>query len=196
MRSRIFTRKGWYYIETERGKSLSLHTKDRDTALQKIDILGFKKLPCPYCKSTAVPSHRKYCSDICRERFNNEIERYGMPRQVVLDAYENKCAVCGDTDNLLIHHVDGHGIPVKRTDRNNDCVNLIVICSGCHAKIHLSKNAAIPGAQEFFIGNLYPHVMEMIIRQMKSISLLKNACKLPVRFPADSMHDLHKNDVN
>lgn len=46
-----------------------------------------------------------------------------------VDELEKECAVCGSTENLHRHHIDG--------DRdNNSEENLITICASCHRKVH------------------------------------------------------------
>lgn len=190
---RIFQRNGWYHVGISRGKEISLHTKNRNVALKNLKKLGIKKDPCPYCGGE-VPWHRKYCSDSCRERLGNEKIRYGFPRKFILDAFENKCGVCGYNDHLIIHHIDGFGSAVKRKDRNNKAENLIVLCSSCHLKIHLADNQVMPGPDTFFIGNIYPNIRARIAAEMKSIQELKNACKLPLRLPAICMRRVTIND--
>jgi len=49
----------------------------------------------------------------------------------------NACWHCGETDKLVVHHIDG--------DRNNNELgNLIPLCKSCHTKIHKSKNLSGP----------------------------------------------------
>lgn len=50
-------------------------------------------------------------------------------RARALAHYGEECSVCGDTENILVHHRDG--------DRsNNELSNLIPLCEGCHGKVH------------------------------------------------------------
>lgn len=50
-------------------------------------------------------------------------------RRKALDEYGHVCAVCGETENLEVHHRDG-----DRT--NNTLDNLLPLCVGCHQKLH------------------------------------------------------------
>ncbi len=44
----------------------------------------------------------------------------------------NVCNICGSTENLLVHHIDGNR-------DNNSLSNLLPVCGSCHGKIHSSK---------------------------------------------------------
>jgi len=47
----------------------------------------------------------------------------------------NACAVCGDSDELVVHHIDG--------DRdNNELDNLVPMCKSCHQTIHIGNDDA------------------------------------------------------
>jgi len=50
-------------------------------------------------------------------------------RGVCFNAHGRECVVCGTTENLIAHHVDG-----DRT--NNDSENLRPMCRGCHRSVH------------------------------------------------------------
>lgn len=45
-----------------------------------------------------------------------------------------KCAVCGNTEDLHIHHIDGNWL-------NNDVKNLELLCSKHHARMRVDKEA-------------------------------------------------------
>jgi len=54
-------------------------------------------------------------------------------RQKYLNAYPEKCIVCSERDDIVIHHKDG--------DRNNnDLRNLTALCKDCHRKVHGKKS--------------------------------------------------------
>lgn len=50
-------------------------------------------------------------------------------REKALQEYDEECEVCGATENIHIHHIDGD-------DENNDIENLIPLCGSCHRKVH------------------------------------------------------------
>jgi CRISPR/Cas system-associated protein Cas10 (large subunit of type III CRISPR-Cas system) len=52
-------------------------------------------------------------------------------RKIGLEAHGDKCAVCGD-DEDVIHHRDGD-------NSNNEVSNLIPLCDSCHQKVHAGK---------------------------------------------------------
>lgn len=59
-------------------------------------------------------------------RTNNQIKMY---RKLAIKHLGGKCAECGSTDHLEIHH--------KNKDwKSNDLENLILLCSTCHRKTH------------------------------------------------------------
>jgi 5-methylcytosine-specific restriction endonuclease McrA len=51
-------------------------------------------------------------------------------KNMILNKFENQCAVCGKTEGLHIHHKD-------KNTKNNRMNNLIVLCGVCHKKIHM-----------------------------------------------------------
>ena len=56
-------------------------------------------------------------------------------RQKCLEYKKQKCAVCGDSDEIEVHHIDG--------DRSNNSIsNLEPLCASCHADVH---NGGIEG---------------------------------------------------
>jgi len=55
-----------------------------------------------------------------------------MLREMVISLLGGKCAVCGSTENLHIHHIDGNR-------ENNTAKNLILLCSSCHRRVHNGK---------------------------------------------------------
>lgn len=55
-------------------------------------------------------------------------------RQKALDYYGEECQRCGETDDLIVHHIDHQNI---RSDIGNHSLdNLMVLCKSCHSKIH------------------------------------------------------------
>jgi len=50
-------------------------------------------------------------------------------RERCLAAKGKQCEVCGDTHNVVVHHIDGNR-------ENNDLSNLVPVCDSCHKSIH------------------------------------------------------------
>jgi len=67
---------------------------------------------------------------ISRNGFKTAIEVY--------DKFNRKCSVCGNENDLTIHHIDGKGRNYvdKGLKANNSIDNLILICRKCHGSIH------------------------------------------------------------
>ena len=102
-----------------------------------------------------------YCSKLCRQSYgsykyqvdkglikkpgigsggnqwlkNNSQWKGGVAtfRRLAKEIYDEKCAWCNSTKNLLVHHLDHNRL-------NNDISNLIVICKSCHQKHHTTRN--------------------------------------------------------
>ena len=58
--------------------------------------------------------------------------KYGFTdklKKEIKDRDDNLCVLCGSTQRLQIHHIDGHYC-------NNDERNLITLCQKCHNKYH------------------------------------------------------------
>lgn len=54
-------------------------------------------------------------------------------RREITDLYEGKCAICGDTTNLQVHHIVPLSVlPELKLDNNN----LILLCGRCHELCH------------------------------------------------------------
>lgn len=68
-------------------------------------------------------------------RARNARQRNG-PVDEVLARFGRKCAVCGTTKHLQIHHTDHKGHNVPKRDRNNSLDNLQLLCRSCHGRLH------------------------------------------------------------
>jgi len=53
-------------------------------------------------------------------------------RKKCLDAKEARCELCGRTNNIEVHHIDGNR-------SNNSLDNLLPVCQHCHIGIHSGK---------------------------------------------------------
>ena len=62
-------------------------------------------------------------------RFIDE-KRYGGNGKSVLERANCKCEICGSSDNLCIHHMNGF---------SNDIDDLILVCRSCHRKIETGE---------------------------------------------------------
>lgn len=56
-------------------------------------------------------------------------------KQEVYEKFGNKCAHCGSTKTLNIHHIDNQGWWDGGTP-NNNLENLLLLCGSCHQKLH------------------------------------------------------------
>ena len=81
-----------------------------------------------------------------------QVYKYGP--DLVLSVYENsnkKCNICGSTENLAIHHIDGNGRHNEENGNlvNNSLENLQLLCKRCHGSVHSkeywNKQAEIRG---------------------------------------------------
>ena len=84
-------------------------------------------------------------------------QRYGIGRRTIttfglklaLEVYDTsnrKCEICGEENDLTIHHIDGNGRhnQEKGLPMNNDINNLIVLCRKCHGSIHGKQGGGRP----------------------------------------------------
>lgn len=54
-------------------------------------------------------------------------------RKEIKELYDGKCAICGSSKNLQVHHiVPIQIIPTLKLDNDN----LIAVCEKCHREIH------------------------------------------------------------
>lgn len=60
----------------------------------------------------------------------NQTYNHKAKAQCVLDA--GRCEICGDTDNLLGHHI----IPIGYEGSTDEQDNLMCLCSSCHQSLH------------------------------------------------------------
>lgn len=62
--------------------------------------------------------------------------KYKKWREDVYKAYGRKCAICGSTHNLCVHHIKPFSTnPDLRYAINNG----IVLCESCHRKVHKNE---------------------------------------------------------
>ena len=56
------------------------------------------------------------------------------PKVLVRDEYQ--CTICGEDENLLVHHIDLKGKDYNKPDKDNSLNNLTTLCKSCHARYH------------------------------------------------------------
>lgn len=92
------------------------------------------KMACALILDYYVPTWREI---IGYEALGNIVERNDKEvrvwRKRVLKRDENKCAECGSTDNLEVHHI-AHWADYPELRLIDD--NGTTLCNGCHAKQH------------------------------------------------------------
>jgi 5-methylcytosine-specific restriction endonuclease McrA len=67
------------------------------------------------------------------------IQRLGL--KVALKVYDRdkrRCKICGNENNLVVHHKDFNGRNNLNNGKkpNNSLSNLVVLCTSCHGKLH------------------------------------------------------------
>lgn len=64
---------------------------------------------------------------------------YDSLRQTALERDKHTCQKCGKPGNV-VHHIDGKGRPVPRSEKNNRLENLQTLCRVCHGRVHAVLN--------------------------------------------------------
>lgn len=96
---------------------------------------------------------KKYFTKIRKKRDKNFKDRYGIGRRTIsiyglklaLEVYDRakrKCELCGNENDLTIHHKDNKGrhYNEKKLPMNNRSKNLQILCRKCHGSIHGKHN--------------------------------------------------------
>jgi hypothetical protein len=78
----------------------------------------------------------KTCKDCKEVRFHRWIDSKRWYILGALRKYNYKCAKCGATKKLHVHHLDGNGTTKPYEEQNNNIDNLIVLCCKCHRIEH------------------------------------------------------------
>lgn len=129
-------------------------------------------LSCFYKQQSTADGHRHYCKDCWKnlnkigkekngvsyfknrkKKLNILKSRYGIGAGTIcrfgfklsLEVYEKanrKCELCGNENDLTIHHIDGQGRhnAEKGLPVNNDIFNLQILCRSCHGRLHALKH--------------------------------------------------------
>ena len=138
--------------------------KRSDKRKQKRELELSIPRKCPQCKQDFIATAyvQKYCSVECRQKNKANVlkERYtNLPKATktelnnkkrdkfkldgnwrkALDRDGNKCVLCGKTEKLEVHHLDGNGEKGKdkrRKANDTSLENLMTLCSSCHKDMH------------------------------------------------------------
>ena len=132
---------------------------------------------CGFCSSAFQPisSRAAYCSRACANKAHSRRMRgsgnshyktgtsyakwFRSMRPVILERDRFTCVACGNTEKLVIHHVNH--VPMQ-----NEAHNLITLCTTCHAIHHKSKVSPFPWLKKLALGR---SMSDRLI--MKSIKL-------------------------
>ncbi len=91
----------------------------------------YKIIECLACGNEFVGGTTgKRCDDCSLE--NSKKRMTGLSKSKIAiknNAVERKCFFCSKTENTQIHHID-------KDKLNNDISNLLILCKGCHLKLH------------------------------------------------------------
>ena len=63
-------------------------------------------------------------------------QRFGGNRAKALERDDYRCVICGDTDQIQVHHIDETGRNKPKEVQNNELSNLITLCAKCHIEQH------------------------------------------------------------
>ena len=130
-------------------------------------------------KSNAVRQRQFRAKEICKQSqhipmiedyINNK--RYNGNYYLVFKRDEMKCAICGETENLCIHHIDGYD---ENKPQNSNENKMITLCRECHSKVH-SQSIDIPKLKLESIGyfdecNKSNEMCNESVTQVKQISI-------------------------
>ena len=104
-----------------------------------------------YCVHRKAEIERKECFGCLNREFKNVAKKHLKTRirpiskkrvcvseetyNIVLERCNRKCAICGISKNLHLHHIDGRG--KNKTDNPNNC---IILCNHCHLEVVHKNN--------------------------------------------------------
>lgn len=86
-------------------------------------------------RESEIEKNREYRKQN-RELFDwyHNKERFDGVKEDILKRDDYKCQLCGTTEKLVVHHIDGNNHTSNKA--NNSISNLITFCSSCHNKLH------------------------------------------------------------
>lgn len=74
-------------------------------------------------------------------RLSDNMQHFNKPREYFLKRDGYKCQICGIDEKLILHHKDGRGDNVSKSQKNNAEDNIITLCKSCHPRVHCDKKA-------------------------------------------------------
>lgn len=136
-------------------------------------------------KSNAVRQRQFRAKEICKQSqhipmiedyINNK--RYNGNYYLVFKRDEMKCVICGETENLCVHHIDGYD---ENKPQNSNENKMITLCRECHSKVH-SQSIDIPKLKLESIGyfdecNESNEMCNDSVTEVKQISLYNSISK-------------------
>jgi hypothetical protein len=129
---------------------------------------------------------------VSKNKRNNQVtshkyktKNWLLLRDQVFEKYERKCANCGATDNIDVHHK----ISLKEGGAN--CIeNLIPLCRDCHEKLHGYKFSDDNTKIEF--NESYGYKISKDKKSLigyKICNAIKNKYKLKIKYKSGKFHD-------
>lgn len=131
-------------------------------AVERASLCDLSARPCKECGTPFAPTKftwkwRLYCSSKCAQKVGsrNFVQRH--PARVIASSRRGRwngnwkralerdgrtCQMCGKTDRLRVHHIDGSG---EGDSPNHDLGNLQTLCQKCHSRVHTITYCIIEG---------------------------------------------------
>lgn len=128
------------FRNSDKKRRLSSHRKEWKEKWK----VGYRETKREYDKQR-YRSHRKEYLQYSAEYKKTHQEETRMRsyalqflKQIVFKRANNKCEMCGNTENLRLHHKE-YTQSNKKKDREIDAQKILLVCSICHSKIHNSE---------------------------------------------------------
>lgn len=87
--------------------------------------------------------NRKYCDRTCMAHAMEKAVCDCVPhsRKKAHRLMESSCAICGATEKLHVHHLNGN-------PTDNSLFNLMTLCASCHRKVHSPNFSGVSGQRK------------------------------------------------
>lgn len=114
-----------------------------------------------YCKNCHCEYQKQYAQNL-KTKYGigiRTIKTFGLEKALyVYDRAGRKCEICGEVNDLTIHHKDhkGRNFMNKGLLMNNNVENLMVLCRSCHGKIHAYEGLEKRYGKKYIVKNLRP----------------------------------------
>lgn len=97
-------------------------------------------IPKPDVKSNAERQRAYRAKKVCEEHahvprcedYENK-KRYNGNYYICFKRDKCKCAICGSTENLCMHHIDGYD---EMKPENSNANKMVTLCRKCHSNVH------------------------------------------------------------